>query len=326
MKDFIHVHGKQFILRGKPFKFIGVNIRGLVYYEHSQAITPMTDQQLELVTAYALGAKVVRLFLPHKAVSPEKTIENFGQLIAEVKKDFPTLYFLPVLTNFYSDGNANAFHVPGDDKFYEISANFNVPVLNKAFFTNGYQENYLPFVQKVVTAFKDEPQIFAWDIGNELKVDNDPETFVNFNLTIADEIRNHDPNHLISTGMVSTHQACMAGKLDLQERLYGSNNLDFITMHVYNGNRIPSNDAVEDDIGLAHKLNMPFIIEEASFDPNHFPGDRSPYVRAGMEYWFGLGASGYMEWGFIVDADNDDDDNDWDQLFRVYRDYADRLG
>jgi len=165
----------------------------------------------------------------------------------------------------------------------------------------------------VVTAFKDEPKIVAWNIGDAVKIDHDAEAFINLNRAIADEIRKHDPNHLISTGMISTRLASITGNLNLQEKLHRSANLDFITMHVYNR-------------GLARELTMPFVIQDAGFTSNHFSIDRSSQVRANIEHWFDRGASGYIEWGFMADIDNGDDDDDWESLFRVYPSYADWLG
>jgi len=127
MSNFIQIQGKQFILQGKPFKFIGVTIRDLLYDGYIQAMTPVAtleNWRLKLIPAYALGAKMVRLFLPHKQVTPEETINYLGQLIAEIKKQFPTLYLLPTLTNFYDDARVSAFYMPGNDKFYETSATF----------------------------------------------------------------------------------------------------------------------------------------------------------------------------------------------------------
>lgn len=336
---FVQVQGEQFILQHQPLKFIGVNIRGLVYYGHNPSgyfppDADLKDRQLQLDQAHQMGARVVRVFLANKAASPNQVADYLGQLLTEIKQGFPSLYLLPALTNFYNDV---PFYVQGDDKFYGQSPdpNFHQSILTRTFFSSGYHENYLPFVQKIVTTFKDEPHIFAWEIGNELKVDNDPATFVDFNLAVAKFIRNLDPYHLVTTGMISTREAYMAGQTALQHKLYGSPDIDFITIHAYNGNKVPPSGAVEDDSPLAHQLKMPFIIEEAGFDCTYFKGDRSPLVQADLDHWFGQGASGYMPWGFMAGPDNGDGDNvvgmeqkmeDWNQLFAVYQQQAKRLG
>ena len=80
-------------------------------------------------------------------------------------------------------------------------------------------------------------------------------------------------------------------------------------------------------------LNKPFIIEEAGFG-HELPGDRVDQIRRDMDRWFGFGASGYMQWGYMPVSgdigDGDDDsgmDRKWngghfDGLFNLYRDRA----
>lgn len=80
---------------------------------------------------------------------------------------FPGLYILPAFANLY--GNV-PFRIRGDEKFYDKSLDPDYDLLNAEFFTSKYDENFMPFVRQVVPAFHDEPIIFAWEIGNELKL------------------------------------------------------------------------------------------------------------------------------------------------------------
>src|SRR5690606_35136666 len=138
--------------------------------------------------------------------------------------------------------------------------------------------------EQIVTAFRHEPNIFAWEIGNELKLDrgnladpNDPNPnlFVRFNLDVAALIKRLDPNHLVTTGMKSTHHAWLHTPA-LQEALYTPPNIDFVTIHSYEGMTDQEGDRrVYEDGPLAIRLNKPFIVEEAGFDIRLFP-DRLP--------------------------------------------------
>ena len=105
----------------------------------------------------------------------------------------------------------------------------------------------------------------AYNVGNELKAQEAPDLLVNFMHTMAAQIRSWDGgNHLITTGMISTRHAFMAGNDALRMKLYSSPNLDFITNHAYHGD---NNDApsIEDDSDLSIRLSKPLLIEEAGF-------------------------------------------------------------
>jgi hypothetical protein len=90
---------------------------------------------------------------------------------------------------------------------------------------------------------------------------------------------------------------------------------------------------LNDDSQLAGEVGKPFIVEEAGINAGR--GEkRDGMVAEDMALWFGRGAQGYMQWGFMAtDFDNGDGDvhsgmdrgqfhDDWDELFGAYRDKA----
>ena len=304
--DFVTRQGRDLVVGGQPLRFFGMNLRGIAHYGRRSS-DPLRFSQLDhrrsqLRHVYDLGARVVRLFLSDKDASADEIVKRLDELLA-IGKEFPGLYFLPAFTNLYNDV---PFYPPGDERFF--ASHGGRDLLTKEFFAGGYQENYLPLVKRVVTRFRDAPQILAWEIGNELKLDradpNDaadinPQIFVNFMHEIAREIKRLDANHLVTTGMKSTQHAWMEGS-PLRDRLYSSPNIDFLTIHSYEGMFDQDGDRkVYDDIGLATRLDKPFVVEEAGFDVRVFPGQRVEKYSKHMETWYKAGASGYMPWGFI---------------------------
>ena len=127
----------------------------------------------------------------------------------------------------------------------------------------------------------------AWNVGNELKAEGDPELLVKFMHDAARKIKGWDPNHLVTTGMISTRHAWMhtSGNEHWQKKLYDVPWLDFVTNHAYHGddedatNLDQENDANsrEDDSGLAQSLNKPLLIEEAGFKPTESRRNRRRY-------------------------------------------------
>ena len=317
----VQITGGKFCIQGKPQRFIGVNIRGLAHYGHDPAyfpFAPIEHRSQQLQAARGINARLVRLFLAHRDATPEQIAGRLGEVLALVKQDYPEVYLLPALTNLYEDV---PFYVQGDEKFYEVPPGGSRKILNHAFYAGGYKENYLPFVEYIVKAFKDEPRIFAWEIGNELKAENEPQVFVDFNLAVAAAIKSWDPYHLVTTGMISTRHAWMAARPDLRQALYGSPRLDFITLHAYNGNEDLA--AIEDDSDLARQFGKPFIIEEAGFDitRHEYSDCRPAKTRGDMANWFRQGARCYMPWGFLATSDNNDGDTNVGMMSSWHPDY-----
>jgi hypothetical protein len=320
----VGTHGTEFVRDGSSFRFIGVNLRGLAHYETSQY--PHASKRDQLKQVREMGANVVRIFLPHKDVPVEVTQSRLDSLLGLLRDEFPEIYLIVALTDLY----INSQHRPqGDDDFYKTHTDPDGrqwTLLGREWIEGGYKVNYLPFVETIVTAFKNRPRILAWDIGNELKLPEAKGIFIDFNHAVAKRIKQLDPRHLVTTGMMSTRHAGLQAKG--QERLYKSEHIDFVTSHIYNA------AYGDDDSALAAKLNKPFLVEEAGFDAEHGV-DRSERILQDMDVMFGRGARGYMQWAFMAGADNNDGDqmcgmddkfhSDWQRLFEVYSHRATRL-
>jgi len=316
----VGVRGSDFLRNGSPFQFIGVNLRGLAHYGTLQYESANAKDQLQQVRD--MGARVVRIFLPHKDVPTPDVKTRLEGLLKTLREQFPEIYLIVALTDLY----VNSQHFPmGDDNFYTTRPD-GWTLLSPEWFGGGYKKNYLPFVETIVAAFKGRPRILAWDIGNELKLPEARPVFIEFNLAVAQRIRQLDPTHLITTGMMSTRHAGLMSPG--QHRLYGSPNIHFLTSHIYNA------DYGDDDSALAAELKKPFLVEEAGFDGGRGE-NRTERVRQDMDITFGRGARGYMQWGFMAGGNSGDGDDsrgmdtqfhsDWQPLFEAYAGQAGKL-
>ncbi len=330
--QFMGVIGNEFVVDQRIVRFIGVNLRGLVYY--GSGLTNMLQYTTEghrhetVQQAAAMGAKVVRVFLPCINASAEQTIALLQKTLDVLGNH--NLYLIPAFVDFYKSTD---FRIAGDDDFYaQLDPNFHHELLKGNFYRGGYRQRYLPFVNAIVKAFQDDPRIFAWEIGNELKYEpahDDPDraAFIEFMLTTARAIKRIDANHLVTTGMISTSHASLDVD-NLWRKLYSGPEFDFLTVHCYN-----KEYKGKQDHDYAQTLNKPFIVEEAGFGRD-CPGDRVELTRRDMDHWFGLGARGYMQWGYMPVAgdigDGDDDagmdrkwhGHDFEGLFQLYHERA----
>lgn len=149
-----------------------------------------------------------------------------------------------------------------------------------------YEDNYKPLAEYIVNRFKDDPRIFAWELGNEIKAYNttDMRDFVR---DMAGTIKRLDRNHLITSGFIS---ACHAANIDpmlpctqrVARTLYQP--LDFGSVHMYNNewNNPPCENCTgylgqDVDMGFYFNAEFPYIVGELGFstpagsDPG-FPG------------------------------------------------------
>lgn len=378
---FVKADGNRFCVKGRGFKFVGVNIRGLVHYGQQYAAGPgmsfpMVTQNSDfrarprfhqLEHAHSFGARVVRLFLPNAKATPEEVGDRLEQLLNIMTEELgygadgpDPVYLIPALTNFY---NSVPFYVRGDGGELRPDHNFyRDGKLSREWYQGGYENYYLPFVEFIVDRFKDHPNIFAWEVGNELALGQEPEIsdedkarlVAEFMHRMARIIRDQSPKQMITTGMTSTSKAWLHrdGNLDLRKFLYEG--FDFVTIH-YPRDKPNPFGANTDDIQLAKNpdLPKPFIIEEDLVCQSGFSdhdqeiqqgceacGDRAVCFKRHLEEWLGnedgpgQGASGYLIWGFDPTDINDGHPGgiggfknppDWIQLRDLFRNYANGL-
>lgn len=350
---FVRSHGRDFVLDGRTFRFFGVNLRGLAHYGLSAPVLGGNAEQ-ELSAAKEMGARVVRIFLPHHQVSPEETLGRLKGLLSLVER--MDMYLIVALANLYSDVE---FRVPGDDAYYTHEPiGESRKLLSIDWFREGYKNAYWNFVKTIVSdpGVRNNPRIMAYNIGNELKAESrgeknncgHAELLIIFMHAMARQIKTWDErNHMVTTGMISTRHAHMWGNEDQRKRLYDIPDLDFITNHAYHGDDDPKTSKAqeyeassqENDSDLVFKLSQPkpVLIEEAGFEYVGERRDRSGWVSEEMRKLLEeQGAAGYMPWGFMSSGDNGDGDDkcgmdrkshgdDWESLRTIYQNWANLL-
>jgi hypothetical protein len=297
---YVRAVGNRLEIDGHEFKFVGFNIRGLAHYGFGDFLPRSTVAQRTevLAAAQAAGSLVIRIFLPFHTLSDAELVSRLRVVL-----DNATRYqqrVIVCLTDHFESVKLqhwSFYQDPPDYRTYlYIDKHYN-KVLNPDFYARLYRGPFLAYVRKVVTAFRNHPAVFAWELTNEGSNYPDHDGFINFCNSMAGEIRAIDPNHMVTAGIVSTAvtQFKNEGGNDEPARFY--ENLDFVTLHDYDVISLV-------DLDLARRLNKPLVIEETGR-----PGRRAGFFRENMAFWFDNGAVGYMGWGFMPsDFDNQDGD------------------
>jgi len=151
--------------------------------------------------------------------------------------------------------------------------------------------------------YKEDPAIFAWQIGNEPRCfSDDPavrDGFIAWMTESARIIKDIDPNHLLSTG----NEGLMGSENDaaLLERINSIPGVDYMTIHIwpYNWNWVEADNlegTVESAIartdeyidahaGMARRLGLPLVCEEFGFPRDGFTYSMTSSTRARDRYY-----------------------------------------
>lgn len=322
--SYVRAVGNRFEIDGHEFKFVGFNIRGLAHYGFNDFLPLSTVAQRTevLAEAQAVGSRVIRIFLAYFTLSDAELVSRLRIVL-----DNAVTYQQRVIVCFTDHFESvklqhwSFFQDPPEYRTYlYIDKHWN-KVLNPDFYARLYRGPFLDYVRKVVTAFKNHPAVFAWELTNEGSNYPDHEGFINFCNDMVKEIRAIDPNHMITAGIVSIPVIQFKNEAgnDKPARFY--ENLDFVTIHDYDTISVA-------DLDLARRLNKPLVIEEAGRN-----GRRAEFFRENMSFWFHQGANGYMGWGFMPSGfDNQDGDinvgidrvlhGDYTEVTQIWKNWA----
>ncbi|MDI6783702.1 MAG: discoidin domain-containing protein [bacterium] len=260
-----------------------------------------------------MGGKVIRLFAPAQNTTHQENVNRLKNVLD--KMDSRGLKAIVCLTDLYQTG-----YCPLGDYSYYSTQPGGWTLLDDVWFSGGFRNNYLPFVQLAVNQLKDHTAIFAWELGNELTDIKNPKNIYSFALEVSSTIKSIDTSHMVTTGFIGIDHTQLGE--DTGFNLYSSPYLDFITQHSYNGDDQSQNWAVHS------RLQKPLIIEEYGWNSTY--GNRTTNTLTQLNKWLDTRAArGFMQWGYQAQSyDIGDGDNvvgmdryaytDYNEMFSIY--------
>lgn len=262
-QEFVVRDGFDFCHRGEKYRFVGVNTPKLHW---DPGTTGWTGQDvINVITAASnMRAKVLRIFLARNTsgYNANTAINDLNRLIAYINQVNSEMKLIVAFTDIHAD---QGMFLPGDGAFFSNNK------LNNDWFVYGYKQNYLPFVKGVTAAFKNDPHIFAWEIGNELQNVGNGQNVINFARTIGGMLKT-TVSQMVTTGFANLQNA--TENPNNFDAVYGDNSpFDFVTVHGYNkewSNNAPFNFQ-DRDIDNALAYGMPYIVEELGFTGGYAP-------------------------------------------------------
>lgn len=254
---FVTTSGQSFMLNGQPIKFIGFNPNGMI--GDCWSGNNWTTAQMDTYFSNLPPNGISRIF----AVANNAGGVGYVQTIVQEAAKYNQHLIIGL-----SDGNSNC------SDFIGAGTN-GVQGSGKTltFYQSGWKSQYLTWLNQVVTALKDSPNVAVWEIQNEPFHSGNgeggvtvvgqgiplstAESFVN---GAAAAIRADDPNHLVSIAPADVGD--MGGESDYQALF---TNLDVLDFHDYSwdwgGGATISGDLSEVK-QAATALNKPYMADE----------------------------------------------------------------
>lgn len=292
---------------------IGVETTGITDYGQNDLFpfSKSSDVGTDLSELQRMKGSIVRVFVGNYKITDAEAAKRLGEFL-----DKAAPLKISAIVTFINDTSDFGFYPSSAQSYYTDKSGSSL-ALDKQFFTDGYKSGFKSFVETVVRANKDRSNIYAWEIGNELKTD-DPDTLINFLKDIAFDIKNIDPAHPIASGFGSSKQV---GILPIV--LYTQvPEIDIITVHALDGDH-----SGVDDVNYAIQNGKVAIVEDLGLSGSN----RTDTLASEIVFWKNQGVSAILQRGFLGRgvADNGNGDkqygmdtilhSDYDALFNVYQ-------
>jgi hypothetical protein len=284
---FVQVMGRK-LVTGADLR--PLTLKGFNYFPRDFAWTdfdqwPAERVQFELLQAKRLGANTLRVFVHHDAFGG--AAEGWGQQegFARFVKMAKENGFLLIVGLFDELRKAPS---PGWDNWPAEGAPEEAE--DKA------------YLKAVVSPWKDESAILAWDLYNEPDYVSEQEwqwrehraNRLNWLTRMARELRAVDPNHAITLGVALASSNTLAAGND--SRVLDM--VDFVSVHYYPRNY--TGESLETVLsGLKWQTRKPIVVEEAGYATTEKPEseqEQARFISNTMSASARSGASGVLVW------------------------------
>ena len=299
--NFVSRNGAQLRLGGVPFRFTGVNIynansNGLCRYSMSGSSLGAS------LTAIGSGNRVIRSFF-----FQQLAITNGARDWTAFDRTFATAkaHGVKVIATLIDQwGNCGSMAAGG---FKDAS-----------WYASGYKQrdpvglvSYRDFVREIVTRYRDNPTILAWQLVNEPEAGDcsvvpEPTAHAllkSFAADVSGLVKAIDPHHLVSLGTIGTGQ-CGAQGADYKD-VMSVPALDLCEYHDYQPHAMPGDqwNGLQVRLDQCNALHKPLIVGEVGIRPSDVGGTlaaRAQVLAGKLATQFRAGVAGELAWDWNV--------------------------
>jgi mannan endo-1,4-beta-mannosidase len=291
---FVTAEGTELRLDGDPYRFTGMNVynansRGECWY--ALASGSGLDDAL---AAMGPGVDAIRawFFESLATTGGERDWSGFDHTLAVARAH--GVKVIPTLTNQWADC---------DPAGYKTGA----------WYEGGYNDSYRDWVTEVVSRYRNDPNILAWQLVNEAEVKPSADAtscspgaadiLTDFAADIGGWVKALDPEHLVSLGTIGGGQ-CGAANEDY-EQVHAVDAIGLCEYHDYNAPTVPMPgdqwNGLQVRLDQCAELGKPLIVGETGIRPNDVGGtfeDRADAFRAKLDAQFEAGVAGELVWAW----------------------------
>ena len=290
---------------------LGVNVRELAYFDTDKwPHVNADDRTIFCQEAKSMNMRWVRFFAAHADFT-------LDEIVAQTRTALDAIAAQNMLAIVvFADSIKNVQMYPGGDVDWHKVSDFNH--LHKDYFNDGhYKTHYLPLVRRLVTEFRNHPGVGMWQLMNEPAIypapatDKDVDGFARFVDDTSSIIYGLDSIHPISIGIVNIAHIMPPDK-DLSafaRDFYGARqHIHVVSCHAYQSMADgkeqlawDQEDRAQSDMDAASKTGRAIFWTEFGSSQ---AGDRKKATERFLKrHIVDNGASGALQWGFMIGPD-----------------------
>lgn len=271
---FVYRDGKNLMLNGAPYKFVGFNAYGMTGCETG---TPWSQAQIDEYFRSLPPASVTRIWAFKQRSS------NLDVVVSRAEAHGQKLVM--TLGNGLNHCESGTYYT-GDDNGAGRGATW---------FQTTYKGDWTNWVKTAVTKYKESPAVAMWEISNEGGHPQNLSASIMkpYYDTVAATIKGIDSQHLVSTGALAEYT--FGGEAGYQS-VHSGSNIDVVSFHEYDGGTLSNHFPVV--MRVANNLNKPLMVGEVGTRDNEMLSGqaRADYLRKRFDGYLAGGASGVLIW------------------------------
>lgn len=314
--DFVTRNGSELQLAGRPYRFVGLNIYnansdGWCWYQMDGGVFEVALDDI------GLGADehgVIRAWFFQPMATQKWTTNRdwtrFDRTLSAARaRGYKVIVTLTDQWGECGDGGANGYKT---QSWYETGYREPQPALQGPAYIP-----YYDWVTEVVSRYKDDATILAWQLINEAEVnpnfpggcpagDGPRDVLKTWAADVSNHIRSLDSNHLISLGSIGGGQ-CGMQSTQFKD-VHDLPNVDLCEYHDYSPNQPMPGDQWN---GLAVRvqqcaeLDKPLFVGELGVRPNDAGGSfatRTTAISRKLDAQSAAGIDGHLVWAWNKDG------------------------
>jgi mannan endo-1,4-beta-mannosidase len=305
--DFVTRSGTKLSLSGQPYQFTGLNIynansRDNCWYTLGE-VNPEVGPALHRTLArLGPGNEVFRAWFFQSLATTDgvRDWSAFDNTLATARRH--GIKIVATLGNqwWHCEGWANAADGYKSERWYQ-SGYKTLPG------APGMPSSYRRWVGEVVSRYKDDPTILAWQLMNEAEAQTAHDgtcsstataTLKAFTADMASFVKQIDPNHLLSLGTIGTGQCGGAG--DDYKDLHSVPGIDLCEYHDYQPEAMPGDrwNGMAVRLSQCNELGKPLFVGELGIKTSAVGTllARAALLNAKLAAQFRAGLVGALAW------------------------------